>query len=98
MKSYPIWMNITSCIYKASKSYGVKNDGLTQVFVGSSAANSHHFADIRITHREHGEGRRSFRLYLDGQVVKEGIVDNGALSVCSVSEDFPVAQLETLSA
>ena len=26
-KSYPIWNNITACIYKASKSYGVREKG-----------------------------------------------------------------------
>lgn len=81
MKSYPIWMDITSCIYKSSKSYGVRNDGLTQIFVGSSAANSYHFADVKITHRDLGEGRRSFRLYVDGEVVKEGLVQNGELAI-----------------
>jgi hypothetical protein len=74
-------MDITSCIYKGSKSYGVKTDGLTKIFVGTSASNSHHFADVKITHRDLGEGQRSFRLYVDGEVIKEGLVQGSELEI-----------------
>lgn len=79
MKSYPIWMDITSCIYKNSKSYGIRQDGQTNVLVGTSARNSHAFATIRITHRDMGELGKSFRLYIDDEVIKEGIVRDGEL-------------------
>lgn len=85
MKSYPIWMDVTSCIYKSSKSYGIKNDGLTKVFVGSSASNSHLLAAIKITHRDMGEKGKSFQLYVDGQIIKEGIVKNGELITSSTN-------------
>lgn len=81
MKSYPIWMDVTSCIYKSSKSYGVKNDGHTEIYVGSGSRNSHHFATINMTHRDLGERGKSFRLYVDGNLIKEGIVKDGELSL-----------------
>ena len=87
MSSYPIWMDVTSCIYKSSKSYGVRNEGLTKVFVGSSAKNSHHFADVRITHRDMGDLGKSFRLYVDGEIIKEGTVKNGSLHMTKDTQD-----------
>ena len=81
MSSYPIWMQVRSCIYKSSKSYGIRQNGLTEVFVGSSAQNSHAFADIEITHRDMGELGKSFRLYVDGQIIKESIVKDGELRI-----------------
>lgn len=79
MRSYPIWLKITSCIYKSSKSYGVKQDGLTKIYVGTSSQNSHFFGAIRITHRDLGEKGWSFRLYLDDQLIREGIVKDKTL-------------------
>lgn len=72
MRSYPIWLDVTSCIYKSSKSYGIKNDGKTEIYVGTGAKNSHHFGTIRITHHDLGEKEKSFRLYLDDCLIKEG--------------------------
>ena len=42
-KSYPIWNRITACIYKGSKCYGVQNDGLNEILIGTSKSNSHEF-------------------------------------------------------
>ena len=44
--NYPIWNKVRSCIYKTNKSYGAKDIGEVDVYVGSSEDNSHHL----ITH------------------------------------------------
>ena len=46
MKSYPIWNKILACIYKASKCYGVKNDGLNEILIEKNAKNSNSFVLI----------------------------------------------------
>ena len=51
MRMYPIWNEINSCAYKNGKSYGVKRVGEVSVLVGTSAKNSHHFIDHKVTHR-----------------------------------------------
>lgn len=52
MRSYPIWNNVTSCIYKGSKSYGAKDTGEVEVCVGTSTRNSEvlikHFTTRRV--------------------------------------------------
>ncbi len=36
MRSYPIWNDVTACIYKGAKSYGVKERGEVEVRIGTS--------------------------------------------------------------
>jgi len=86
MVSYPIWLNVTSCIYKSSKSYGVKNDGKTEIYVGTSAKNSHHFGTIRLTHRDLGNGIKSFRLYVDDNLIKEGVLKDTEIKIRHTNE------------
>jgi len=74
-KMYPIWNIIDSCIYKASKSYGVRSDGLVSVKVGTSSKNSHDFLDHKVTHRELANGIREYRFRVDGVLIKKALVD-----------------------
>jgi len=78
MKAYPIWNQIRSCIYKGEKSYGVREEGAVKVLVGTSSRNSHHFLTHVTTHRLHDDGSREYRFYIDGEVVKTGILEKGA--------------------
>jgi len=78
MKQYPIWNQIRSCIYKGAKSYGVREDGAVKVLVGTSSRNSYHFLTHVVTHRLHDDGSREYRFYIDGEVVKTGILLKGA--------------------
>ena len=78
MKSYPIWNNITACIYKSPRSYGVQKTGDVSVLVGTSASNSHPFVKHSTTHRMHENGDREFRFYLDGECVKAALLKIGA--------------------
>ena len=59
-RSYPIWNRITACIYKGSKCFGVKNDGLNEILIGTSKSNSHEFVKTRITHKKHDDGTRTY--------------------------------------
>ena len=75
MRQYKIWNKINSCLYKNSnKSYGVNDHSTKFMNVGTSSRNSHLFAEITQTCRTLDNGDLSFRLYIDGQIVKEGIV------------------------
>jgi hypothetical protein len=51
MSKYPIWNNVTACIYKSSKSFGVKDTGEVEVLIGSSVKNSHPFLTTLITQK-----------------------------------------------
>ena len=77
MKSYPIWNTITACIYKSSKSYGVKDRGEVTINVGTSASNSHIFMHHATTHRKMDNGDRCYRFYIDGTIVKESWLRKG---------------------
>ena len=70
-RSYPIWNKIQACIYKASKCYGVKSDGLNEVLIGTSAKNSHSFVRTRVTHKKHDDGTRTYHFYIDDKLYKK---------------------------
>ena len=89
MKSYPIWNKITACIYRAPKSYGVKRDGLNEILIGTSAKNSHKFADIRTTFRKNEDGTRTYHLYIDEQLYKIGKLEGKELTI-KTQPDFLV--------
>ena len=36
-KAYPIWNKVTNCTYQGDKSYGNKETGEVNIYVGSSA-------------------------------------------------------------
>ena len=80
MRQYKIWNDVQSCLYKSNggrtgnKSYGVNEHSTNYMRVGTSAKNSHLFAEITQTCRVLENGDLSFRLKLDGEIVKEGIV------------------------
>ena len=73
-RQYPIWNKITACIYQSSKNYGVKKDGIVDVYIGTSSSNSHHFCQHKTTHRVLENGNREYRFYLDGQLLKRAVV------------------------
>ena len=73
-RSYPIWNDVTACIYQSSKSYGVKNDGMVNVKIGTSASNSHAFLDHRTTHKTLENGDQEFRFFVDGVLIKRAVV------------------------
>ena len=70
-RSYPIWNQIQACIYKNdNKSYGVKNDGVVNIKVGTSNTYSYDFITHRTTRRELTKDIAEFRFYVDGKLLK----------------------------
>ena len=76
-RSYPIWNNITACIYAGSKSYGVRERGEVEVRVGTSGRNSHHFLNHRTTHKILDNGDREYRFYVDDKCIKRALLPKG---------------------
>lgn len=72
--SYPIWVEINSCNYKQPKSYGVRKHSTQKINIGTSATNSHHFANVKLTHSIDGFGQHHYRLYVDDILVKHAIM------------------------
>jgi hypothetical protein len=75
-KHYPVWVDIPSCIYKSKKSYGIKDTGEQNIFVGSSKSNSHKLGNILITKRiSEIKGKECvvFKLSLDGIVLRTAV-------------------------
>jgi len=81
MRSWPIWNQITACVYKSDKSYGVKATGKVTVKVGTSASNSHIFLRHTTTHRMLDNGDREYRFYLDGEVIRRAVLKKGATAI-----------------
>ena len=78
MKNYPIWNKITACIYKANRSYGVRETGDVSVVVGTGKSDSHAFVDHSTTFRQHDNGDREYRFYVDGKCIKSAVLKKGA--------------------
>ena len=81
MRQWPIWNQITACVYKSDKSYGVKATGEVTVKVGTSASNSHIFLRHTTTHRMLDNGDREYRFYLDGEVIRRAVLKKGATAI-----------------
>ena len=69
MRSWPIWVDVMTCQYKGSKSYGAKDVNEQTIFVGTSATNSHKLVELCTTRREEGD-EVVFRFGVDGKVIK----------------------------
>tara|TARA_R100000655_G_scaffold68881_1_gene107142 strand:+ start:52 stop:360 length:309 start_codon:yes stop_codon:yes gene_type:complete len=75
-RQYPIWNNITACIYKSGVSYGVKDTGVNNIVVGSSKKNSHDFLETIVTRRfETYKNQRCvvFSFSVDNVIIKKMI-------------------------
>ena len=81
MRAYPIWNDVTACVYKGEKSYGVKETGNVEVLIGTSASNSHTFLKHSTTHRQLDNGDREYRFYIDGEVIKRALLKKGACEI-----------------
>ena len=73
-RSYPIWNKIEACIYKSDKSFGARDTSKNEIYVGTSAKNSHLLAEVITTRREEGDNI-VFRLGVDGKVVKKIVMN-----------------------
>ena len=69
-RAYPIWNDVTACIYNGSKSYGVKNDGVVNIKVGTSKNYSYMFIQHRTTVREIDKHTLEYRFFVNGKLIK----------------------------
>ena len=69
-RSYPIWIDVDACIYKSKKSYGARNLNNQNIYVGTSASNSYHFANIQVRRSKNENGETEFVLKVDGKELK----------------------------
>ena len=85
MKSYPIWNEVKSCLYKSSKSWGGKDHSDIKINVGSSVQNSHVLGEITTIRKTvaTATGHNTphieeihFILKLDGKPLKTMIFNN----------------------
>ncbi len=77
MASYPIWNKVQACIYKSNKSYGVRENGVVSIKVGTSATNSYDFLTHTTTHKKLECGGREFRFYIDDILAKKAFLPKG---------------------
>ncbi len=76
MKSSPIYNFVHVPDRATNKDFGAGNQGFTQtVRVGTSSRNSHTFANISVTRELFEDGRVQFKLFIDGELIKRGILD-----------------------
>tara|TARA_R100001463_G_scaffold132756_2_gene193658 strand:- start:4102 stop:4404 length:303 start_codon:yes stop_codon:yes gene_type:complete len=69
-RAYPIWNDITACIYNSSKSYGVKSEGIVNIKVGTSKTYSYDFVKHRTTKRDLNKDVIEYRFFVDDMLVK----------------------------
>lgn len=78
-RSYPIWNEVENCSYESSKSYGNRETGKVNIYVGGSAKDSHFFLEHIVTKRGgtyNGQAVIIFKFSVDGVVVKEMIFED----------------------
>ncbi len=75
MQSYPIWNRVDAPAYRSSKDFGAREYFEIHTRVGTSAQNSHHFADYNVTRHQNGDGNIVFTAWFDGEIVKRRIYD-----------------------
>lgn len=81
-RSYPIWVDIDSCIYNSDKSYGIRKHGVQDIKIGTSKKNSHNFARIILTHEILNETDRLYQLRIDNEIIKSTILSkDGKLKI-----------------
>ena len=91
-KAYPIWNEVKNCTYQGNKSYGNKETGEVNIYVGSSAKNSEHFVKTLITKRTtFYKGREVFvfKFSVDDVVLKIALFEK--------NKDVPGKFIKTIS-
>jgi hypothetical protein len=76
MKAYPIWVEAYISNYRDTKFLGIRDSGVFNIFVGSSAKNSHRFCTLALVKNED-----KFELQVDGRIIKSARVIDGELHV-----------------
>jgi len=75
MKSSPIYNIIHNPSRVSDCSFGVKDHFRQDIRVGTSSRNSHTLADISVERHITDSGAVHFNLFLDGNLIKKGILN-----------------------
>jgi hypothetical protein len=73
-RSYPIWNQVTACIYQSGKSYGAKETSEVRIFVGRGASLSELLVHHCTTKRER-DGKVVYTFWVDGEPIKEAVFE-----------------------
>ena len=81
-RSYPIWLDISNSGYATDKSHGVKEKETTNIFVGTSAKNSHFLLSTEIECHNYKDGTKTYLFFIDGVLIKRAELNaDGTLEV-----------------
>ena len=81
-RSYPIWLDIFNSGYATDRSHGVKEKETTNIFVGTSAKNSHYFLSTEIECHSYKDGTKDYLYFIDGVLIKRAVLNtDGTLEV-----------------
>jgi hypothetical protein len=75
MKSSAIYNRVNNSARKSDCSFGAGNGFDQTVLVGTSSSNSHELARISVEKYHLDDGTTMFTMFLDGAVVKRGILN-----------------------
>jgi hypothetical protein len=64
-RAYPIWNDVSACIYKSGKSYGARDTSEATVLVGTSKTNSKFLARTVTTRRPYNNDWTVFKFGMD---------------------------------
>ena len=70
-RSYPIWIDTYNNAYSnnGAKSQGVRDYAKSEMYIGTSAANSYRFGSYSVSHSDNGK-EKTYNFYVDGILVK----------------------------
>jgi hypothetical protein len=81
-RQYPIWKKISNDSYATDKSHGVRDKEVTNIFVGTSAKNSHFFLSTEIECHNYKDGSKHFLFFIDGVLIKIAVLNaDGTLEI-----------------
>ncbi len=82
MRQYPIWKKISNGSYATDKSHGVRDKEVTNIFVGTSAKNSHFLLSTEIECHNYKDGTKEYLYFIDGVLIKRAVLNtDGTLEV-----------------
>ena len=93
-KSYPIWNQVQACIYKSDKSYGVRNEGVVNVKVGTSSTYSYDFVKHVTTVKDIDKHTKEYRFYVDNHLIKQAFFNTKTKEFTLKDIDFQAIQEE----
>lgn len=83
MKSSPIYNIVNNHGRKSDSSFGSSEGYSMDIRVGTSASNSHTLANVGTDFVDLEDGTREFRLWVDGEIVKRGILDGKEFAIAA---------------